>query len=70
MKFWQKILNSITFGLYNPEKKFEQEVLGEATTNLEEIQKTEEHVKHHGIAFSKIQAVEYSAGHKRYVRNL
>ena len=31
-------------------------------TDLEEIQKTEEHVKHHGIAFSKIQAVENSAG--------
>lgn len=38
MNMWQTILNAITFGAYNPDKKFEQEVLGEATTNLEQIE--------------------------------
>ena len=38
MNIWQNILKTITFGLYNPSKKFEQEVLGEATSNLKNIE--------------------------------
>lgn len=45
MNIWQKILQTITFGLYNPGKKFEQEVLGEATTNLEEIENSKAEVE-------------------------
>ena len=38
MNLFQKILNKIKFGKYNPDKEFEQQVLGEANTNLEEIE--------------------------------
>ncbi len=38
MNVFQKILKSITFGAYNPERKFENEVLNEVTGNLERIE--------------------------------
>lgn len=69
MNIWQEILRLLTFGLYNPEKKFEQEVLGEATTNLEEIENLRTDVENAVTEFNKYFPAEHNKFNKYELYN-